>query len=115
MCSPISSLLSAHMAKLPKVLRVQDKLLKKMRPAMLTTIMRNEPQIAETGITPPPAEVSSPDRTVRIAITGNISKTESNKLKIKAAMSVRRSFPEKSSNRFISRIMRMPPLLYPLR
>ena len=91
-----------HMEKLPSVLRMQDKLLKKIRPAMLTTIMAKDTQSVETGITPPSAAESSLDRTVRIAMMGIISKTESSRLKTKEAIKFFRCFPEKSNSRLIS-------------
>ena len=101
-CSPISSRFSEHMEKLPSVLLIQDRLLKKIRPAMLTTIMARDTQMAETGMTPPSATESSPESTVRIAMMGIISKTESSRLKTKEAIKFFRCFPENSSSRFIS-------------
>ena len=102
MCSPISSRFSEHMEKLPSVLLVQDKLLKKIRPVMLTAIMTRDTQTVETGMTPPSAAESSPDRIVRIAMIGIISKTESRRLKTKEAIKFFRCFPEKSNSRLIS-------------
>ena len=67
---------------------------------MLTTIMARDTQMAETGMTPPSATESSPESTVRIAMMGIISKTESSRLKTKEAIKFFRCFSRKFQQSF---------------
>ena len=85
-----------------------------MRPAMLMIIIPNEIQRTDADMTPPSVVVRRPERTVRIAIIGSISKTESRRLNTKEASRSFLLLPENFSNRFIISIIPPPPL-YPSR
>ena len=75
--------------------------MKNILPAILTSMIIRESQMVDAAMTPPSATESSPERTVKMAMIGIISKTESSRLKRKDAIKEFLSLPEKSNSLLI--------------